>query len=156
MPISIKPASPEHLDAIRSLLRDYRESLGVDLCFQSFAEELAGLPGKYAPPTGALWIALNDDEAVGCVALREIAPGVGEMKRLYVKPSHRGRGLGRQLARAVIEVAHARGCSRLRLDTLETLREAAALYASLSFVRIPAYYENPLPSVEYWEIRLGQ
>lgn len=150
----IQPAGPEYLEAIRRLFREYQETLGVDLCFQGFAEELACLPGHYAPLTGALLIALDDGNAVGCVALREIAPGVCEMKRLYVEPSHRGRGLGRRLACALIEIARARAYSRLRLDTLETLREAAGLYASLGFVRIPAYYDNPLPGVVYWELPL--
>lgn len=154
MSVVIQPAGPEHLDAIRSLFRQYQESLGVDLCFQGFEEELAGLPGRYAPPTGALWIALDGNEAIGCAALREFAPGVGEMKRLYVKPSHRGHGLGRELACAVIELARARVYSRLCLDTLETLREATVLYVSLGFVRIPAYYDNPLPGVAYWELTL--
>ena len=156
MTTAIQLAGPEHLDAIRRLFREYQQSLGVDLCFQSFEEELAGLPGRYSTPGGALWIALDAHDAIGCVALREIAAGVGEMKRLYVMPSHRGRGLGRQLAVTVIDMARNRGHSRLRLDTLESLREAAALYASLGFVRIPAYYENPLPGVQYWELILAK
>lgn len=155
MYIAIQLAGPEHLDAIRGLFCEYQESLGVDLCFQGFAAELAGLLGRYAPPGGALLVALDGDAAVGCVALREFATDIGEMKRLYVRPSHRGHGLGRRLAEAIIEIARAHGYARLCLDTLESLREAAGLYASLGFVRIPAYYENPLPGVVYWELSLA-
>jgi ribosomal protein S18 acetylase RimI-like enzyme len=146
--------TPELLGQIRQLFREYQESLNVDLCFQGFEEELAGLPGRYAPPKGALFVAVDGEKTAGCVALREIAPGVCEMKRLYVRPSTRGRGLGRRLAEAAIAEGRRLGYRLMRLDTLEQLREAIGLYESLGFRRIPSYYANPLPGVIYWELRL--
>jgi len=146
--------TPECLAHIRELFREYQESLGVDLCFQGFEAELADLPGKYAPPTGALILGLKGNNAAGCVALREIEPGVCEMKRLYVRPAHRGQGLGRALAEKIIAEGRRLGFRTMRLDTLEQLREAIGLYESLGFRRIPPYYANPLPGVIYWELRL--
>ena len=146
--------TPELLGHIRELFREYQEFLNVDLCFQGFEQELAALPGKYAPPKGALFLAVDGEKTAGCVALREIAPGVCEMKRLYVRPSSRGRGLGRRLAEAAIGEGRRLGYRLMRLDTLEQLREAIGLYESLGFRRIPSYYPNPLPGVIYWELRL--
>ncbi|MDH4196431.1 MAG: GNAT family N-acetyltransferase [Candidatus Aminicenantes bacterium] len=146
--------TPERLAIMRRLFREYQELLGVDLCFQGFEDELAELPGKYAPPTGALLLAFDGEEAQGCVALRGIAPGVCEMKRLYVRPAYRGQGLGRTLAEAVIAEGRRIGYRTMRLDTLEKLREAIGLYESLGFRRIPPYYANPLPGVIYWELDL--
>jgi len=146
--------TPEGLARIRELFREYQDFLGVDLCFQGFEEELAGLPGRYAPPTGALLLAMDGEETVGCVAVREIEPGACEMKRLFVRPSYRGQGLGRRLAEAIIAAARRIGYRTMRLDTLEQLREAIGLYESLGFRRISPYYANPLPGVIYWELRL--
>ncbi len=141
----IRAESDEHLEAIRCLFREYAEALGIDLGFQGFEEELAGLPGRYASPEGRLLVAFVDGKAVGCVALRKLEEGICEMKRLYVRPAHRGRGLGRRLAHAVIEEARSIGYHRMRLDSLTSLKEATALYRSLGFVEIPAYTHNPLP-----------
>lgn len=144
----------EQLAEARRLFREYAEDLGVDLCFQGFAEELAHLPEKYGPPHGALLLAVEDEQTIGCVALRKLQDRVCEMKRLYVKPRFRGKGIGRALAAAIIEKAIALGYSTMRLDTLENLKEAVNLYASLGFKESRPYYDNPLPNVVYWELDL--
>jgi GNAT superfamily N-acetyltransferase len=143
------------LEMLRELFREYEAFLGVDLCFQGFEAELAGLPGEYAPPAGWLLLALDGERAAGCVALRPLADATCEMKRLYVRPTHQGQGLGRRLAVAVIEQARRAGHRRMRLDTLETLTEAMNLYESLGFRQIQPYYDNPLPGVVYWELDLS-
>ena len=153
--MKIRQAQTEvEIDMMRSLFREYEAFLNVDLCFQGFEEELAGLPGKYAPPEGALLLGVIDDQAVGCVALRQLEPGVCEMKRLYVKPKARGAGLGRKLADHIIAIARQHGYTLMRLDTLDTLTEAMNLYQRLGFRRIDPYYDNPLPGAIYWELTL--
>ena len=142
------------MEMIRTLFREYESFLNVDLCFQGFEEELAGLPGKYAPPEGAILLGVIDDEAVGCVALRQLEPGVCEMKRLYVNPKARGTGLGRKLVDYIIAIARERGYTQMRLDTLDTLTEAMNLYQRLGFRQIAPYYENPLPGAIYWALAL--
>jgi putative acetyltransferase len=150
--IEIIPATtPSHIQAIRDLFREYEQVLQVDLCFQGFEGELAGLPGKYDPPQGCLLLAFANDQPAGCVAMRPLAQGVCEMKRLYVRPAFAGQGLGKKLALTVIERAVAAGYARMRLDTLEKLRPALGLYAGLGFRKCPAYYDNPLPGVVYLE-----
>lgn len=140
------------LDDVRALFQEYADMLDVELCFQGFAQELATLPGKYAPPQGCLLLARDGEKAVGCVALRPMKEtAVCEMKRLYVQPSHRGTGLGRQLAGLILEEARARGYATMRLDTLAKLKPAIQLYRDLGFVEIPEYYRNPLPEVVYME-----
>ncbi len=143
------------IEMIRNLFREYEAFLNVDLCFQGFEQELASLPGKYAPPEGAILLGLIGDEAVGCVALRKIDEGVCEMKRLYVNPKARGTGLGRKLVDDIIAIARARGYDLMRLDTLDTLIEAMNLYERLGFRQIAPYYENPLPGAIYWELTLS-
>lgn len=150
----IPATTEEHFRAVRALFREYARFLDVDLCFQGFEEELAGLPGKYAPPEGVLLLALEGAEFGGCVALRELEPGVCEMKRLFVRPDCRGRGLGRALAAAVIAAAAAKGYAVMRLDTLPKLQDAIRLYARLGFRTVAPYYHNPLPGVSYWELSL--
>jgi ribosomal protein S18 acetylase RimI-like enzyme len=144
-------SAPPLLEVARELFREYQRAIGVDLCFQSFERELAELPGAYAPPAGRLLVARADGTPAGCGALRPIAEGVGELKRMWVRPAFRGRGLGRRIAEALLEAADAGGYRTVRLDTLQSMKEARALYVSLGFREIPAYYDNPPPGVLYME-----
>jgi putative acetyltransferase len=146
--------TPARIEQVRSLFREYAAFLGIDLTFQRFEEEVAGLPGDYAPPTGALLLAVEEGAALGCVALRKLGDGVCEMKRLFVRPAHRGRGIGKALARASLDEGVRLGYRLMRLDTLDRLREAMALYESLGFTRIAPYYDNPLPGVAFLEVEL--
>lgn len=161
-PITIIHATtPAHFDAARTLFREYAQHLGEDLCFQGFDEELKTLPGKYAPPRGALLLAVEGEAVAGCVALRPLdgtsaGEGVCEMKRLFVRDAYRGRGLGRRLAEEIIAEAQSRGYRRLVLDTLDRLAAATSLYRALGFDQIPAYYHNPLADVTYWALELGR
>ncbi|MFZ0132833.1 MAG: GNAT family N-acetyltransferase [Desulfobacterales bacterium] len=147
--------TPDELDEIRRLFREYETFLDVDLCFQGFEAELAGLPGSYAPPDGALLIAVEGRMAAGCVALRKLKDGTCEMKRLFARPRYRCRGLGRMLAERIIDEAARLGYSSLYLDTLGKLKEALRLYESLGFIQRQPYYPNPLPGVLYWELNLN-
>jgi putative acetyltransferase len=144
----------QHVNAVRTLFREYAAELAVDLCFQSFEAELAELPGKYAPPAGCLLVALAGEEYAGCVALRPHSPETCEMKRLYVRPAQRRSGLGRQLAVVIIEAARTIGYRRMVLDTLWRLAPALALYRDLGFVEVAPYYLNPLPEVVYMALNL--
>ena len=140
----------------RDLFEEYARTLGADVCLQGFAEELEQLPGVYGPPRGRLLIAWREERAVGCVALRVLEPGIGEMKRLYVRPEARGMGLGRQLASAIVERARADGYRSMVLDTLRSMVEARVIYRSLGFVQRPPYYANPQPDVAFMELRLSE
>ncbi len=144
-------ASGEELGEARELFREYARGLGVSLCFQGFEEELAGLPGKYAPPDGCLLLAKVEGTWAGCVALRPLEGEVCEMKRLSVRPAFQGRGFGRALARRCLAEAHAIGYRVMRLDTLRRLRAALGLYASMGFVEISPYCANPHEDVVYLE-----
>jgi len=145
---------PAALDAARALFEEYQAAIGVDLCFQGFKAELAALPGGYAPPAGRLLLAYDGGALAGCGALRPIGPGVAELKRMWTRPSHRGRGVARAVAVALLEAARGQGYRQVRLDTLTGMTAARALYASLGFREIPAYYPNPLPGVVYMELTL--
>jgi len=152
----IRAQSPDQVDEVRRLFREYERFLGVDLCFQSFEEELAGLPGQYGPPDGVLLMAMDGRQVAGCVALRKLEDGVCEMKRLYLSPQYRRRGLGRLLAERILNEAAALGYRVMRLDTLDKLKEAMGLYEAMGFRRREPYYGNPLPGVVYWELDLGR
>lgn len=152
----IEPAVwPRDARRVRELFQEYARGLGVDLCFQGFEQELANLPGRYAPPHGAVLLARDDAaELLGCVALRPLRDGDCEMKRLYLRPAGRGRGAGRELARAICDCARAAGYRRICLDTLSSMREAVGLYASLGFRPIEAYVHNPLEGALYFGLDL--
>jgi len=150
----IRAESKKHIDMVRELFTEYEEFLGVDLCFQDFEKELESLPGPYGPPDGVMFIALKGEDAAGCVAVKSLGEGRCEMKRLFVRPAYRRRGLGRELAEKVIAEAAGKGYSAMRLDTLSRLKEAMNLYLSLGFKEIPPYYHNPLPDVVFLELEL--
>jgi putative acetyltransferase len=150
--LTIVPAvTDDDVERVRELFREYQQALGVDLGYQGFDAEVAGLPGAYAPPRGALFLALDGDVAAGCVAMRPLGEALCEMKRLYLRPSLRRRGAGRLLARRVIEQARAIGYHAMRLDSLPSMTEAIALYETLGFTRIPAYYSSPVAGTVYME-----
>jgi ribosomal protein S18 acetylase RimI-like enzyme len=148
--LTIEVGEERDLGLVRTLFREYGDRLGVDLSFQDFEDELAGLPGDYE----RVLVARVDGEPAGCVALRPLDAGVCEMKRLYVRPSYRGSGLGRALAEAVIAAARDLGYVRMRLDTLPSMGEALGLYRSLGFREIEPYRFNPIPGSRFLELRL--
>jgi ribosomal protein S18 acetylase RimI-like enzyme len=139
----------------RLLFQEYQASLGIDLCFQNFDKEVAGLPGDYAPPSGRLYLAVENDAVAGCIALRKIGERICEMKRLYVRPQFRGTGLGRKLTERIIADARAIGYASMRLDTMPgKMDQAIVLYRSLGFKDIAPYYDNPYDDVAYMELDL--
>ena len=150
----IHARTPEHYQRVRELFQQYADSLGFDLEFQGFSQELADLPGDYSLPQGCILLAASGEDEVGCVALRPLENGICEMKRLYVIPGFRGLKIGRALARGIIAEARARGYERMRLDTIESMTEANQLYRSLGFRPIKAYRYNPLDNPTYFELDL--
>ena len=141
---------------VRCLFEEYAASLGVDLCFQGFEKELAGLPGGYAPPQGRLLLALQDGQTAGCVALRALDPGVCEMKRLYVRPDFRSHGVGGALVDRLIQQARQAGYRHMRLDTLPSMAAALVLYRRLGFRSIAPYYQNPVKGAVFLELQLDE
>jgi ribosomal protein S18 acetylase RimI-like enzyme len=151
----IQASSPVEIAQARELFREYEAWLNLDLCFQNFEKELAELPGAYAPPTGRLLLASEDNELAGCVALRRLSDDVCEMKRLFLRPQFHGRGLGRKLAERIIEEGRAFGYQKMRLDTLaEQMGSAIGLYRALGFREIAPYYKNPVPGALFMELPL--
>jgi GNAT superfamily N-acetyltransferase len=146
-------AAPD-LDDVRRLFGEYAASLAFDLSFQAFDRELAELPGRYAPPTGALLVARVDDEPVGCVALRPLDGAICELKRLYVRPGHRSGGTGRRLVVAALAEAGRLGYRRVRLDTVPGMEQAQVLYERLGFQDIAPYTDNPIAGTRFLELVL--
>jgi ribosomal protein S18 acetylase RimI-like enzyme len=136
---------PDDLPVVRGLFEEYAAGLGIDLGFQGFAEELAGLPGRYARPAGGVWLAEMDGTVAGCVALRPLTGDRAEVKRLYVRPAFRGTGVGRALAEHVLQAAAGMGYRRVCLDTMPSMAGAIALYRSLGFTEVEPYCHNPVP-----------
>jgi putative acetyltransferase len=147
--------SPAEIAHARELFLEYAQSLGFSLCFQKFDKELAALPGNYAPPEGRLLLAECDGQLAGCVALHKLEPGICEMKRLYLRPQFRGKGLGRVLAQRIIAEARQIGYSHMRLDTVEpVMKDAVAMYHKLGFKLIAPYRSNPIVGAMYMELPL--
>ena len=147
--------SKQDLDDARALFHEYADGVAEPCCFASFEQELAGLPGEYAPPGGALLIARDGAAVAGCAALRRHDPASGEMKRLYVRGRYRGTGLGRRLAEKIILESRNRNYGRLLLDTLPKMTEAIALYRSLGFRETGPYSDAPTPGAVFFELRLS-
>jgi ribosomal protein S18 acetylase RimI-like enzyme len=150
----VRTTSAEQIATVRALFQEYEASLGIELTFQGFAQEIAALPGAYAPPAGRLLLATEGAEPAGCVALRPLEGDICEMKRLYVRPAARGARLGRRLAETVIREARAIGYTRMRLDTLPSMKEAFALYQTLGFREIAPYYKTPIVGTRFMELDL--
>lgn len=149
--VAVGQADAGLIDSARTLFHEYAGALGIDLSFQRFDEEMARFPSDYLPPDGALRLAVWDQGALGCVAVRRFGQGICEMKRLYVRPPGRGAGLGRRLAEAAVDAATRLGYGRMRLDTLPTMEAARELYVALGFVEIAPYYHNPIAGTRYME-----
>ena len=151
----VQATTPEEINVARELFQEYAAALNIDLCFQNFAPEVAGLPGDYALPGGRLLLAIVGEEIAGCVALRALDDGACEMKRLYVRPAFRRIGLGHKLVLAIVKAAREIGYERMRLDTLPGMMDQAiALYRSVGFKEIEPYYHNPVPGATFMEFTL--
>jgi putative acetyltransferase len=147
--------SPAQIAQARELFLEYAQSLGFSLCFQNFDQELAGLPGDYAPPDGRLLLATYEDQLAGCVALHKLEPEICEMKRLYLRTQFRGKRLGRVLADQIIAEARQIGYQRMRLDTVEPImKDAVAMYRGIGFQEIASYRPNPIVGALYMELQL--
>jgi ribosomal protein S18 acetylase RimI-like enzyme len=153
--IKIIEASESDLTLVRELFTEYANSLGFDLGFQSFNDELNQLPGHYSPPFGSILLAFHDSKIAGCVAVKKIESDIAEMKRLYVRPDFQGKKIGRGLAEEIISIAKQKGYKRIRLDTVPSMKAAISLYQSLGFHSIPAYRENPIKGSMYLEKALS-
>jgi len=153
----ISPAvGANDIAAARELFQEYAAGLSIDLCFQNFQEELTALPGNYAPPTGCLLLASVDEQDVGCVALRPLDSGIAELKRLFVQPAFRGRGIGKLLIEQALTFARRIGYRAVRLDTLREMSSAIALYTALGFEEIPPYNAGGVEGIQYFELNLSR
>jgi putative acetyltransferase len=154
----VSPSTEEEWQQARLLFQEYADSVGVDLCFQNFSEEVNSLPGEYASPNGALLLAKQGQELAGCCALRPLDSAdysnAAEMKRLYVRPPFRGLGTGRSLAESILEAARVAGYRCVLLDTLDTMEAARALYEELGFTDVPPFYYNPIAGAHYLKVDL--
>ena len=154
--VLLQVESPSQIAQARELFLEYEKALGISLCFQGFEQELAGLPGGYTPPSGRLLLGIYKDALAGCVALHALEPAIGEMKRLYLRPAFRGKGLGQAMVDAIVTEARAIGYRRLRLDTIEPLmKSAVAMYRRRGFREIAPYCANPVKGALYMELDLG-
>jgi ribosomal protein S18 acetylase RimI-like enzyme len=144
----------DHLDDVRKLFIEYQTSLGIDLCFQNYEEELKSLPGKYASPDGRLYMITIDEEIAGCIALRRFDKTRCEMKRLYIRPQYRGHHCGQLLVEKIIQEAKIIGYEEMVLDTLSSLKSAVSLYQRNGFIEVNPYYDNPLQDVLYFKLKL--
>jgi ribosomal protein S18 acetylase RimI-like enzyme len=147
--MQIRPATANDIPHVREMLREYVRWIGLDLAFQEIDAELDGLPGEYAPPRGAMFVAVEGERYLAMIALRPIDETAGEMKRLYVRPEAHGRGLARRLIARLCDEARRLNYSELRLDTLPKMGEAQALYESYGFVDIEPYYETPIAGTRF-------
>ena len=154
MPEILAAQSPAEIASVRTLFREYERGVAEPCCFAGFERELAALPGEYLPPAGALLLARDAAGDAGCVALRRLDAGRGEMKRLYVRGDRRGSGLGRALALAAIEAARRAGYNCLMLDTLPKMTEAIALYRALGFTPTGPYSATPTPGAVFFQLKL--
>jgi putative acetyltransferase len=155
MMLKISPVQTDNdIKTVKQLFVEYADSLGFDLCFQNFQEELANLPGDYAPPNGCLLLAKYNSNTAGCIALRKLSDSVCEMKRLYIKPKFRGLKIGRKLVETVIAEARRIGYTCIRADTVPSMKEARALYASIGFKEINPYCHNPVEGAIFIELKL--
>jgi putative acetyltransferase len=152
----VKATAKESIAYAKILIREYAESLGFDLGFQNFDQEMDDFPGQYALPKGRLYLAMDEKNPVGCVALRDLGNGICEMKRLYVMPDFRGRSIGRLLAETVIEAARELGYDLMRLDTIPSMKQANVLYKALGFREIAPYRFNPVEGATFFELNLKE
>jgi putative acetyltransferase len=150
----VKANAKESIETVKTLIRDYAESLAFDLDFQNFDQEMDDFPGEYALPKGCLYLAMDENQPAGCVALRDLGDGICEMKRLYVKPDYRGQKIGRLLAQTVIRAARELGYERMRLDTIPSMKRANVLYKALGFKEIAPYRFNPIEGAAFFELHL--
>lgn len=151
---TLRPATTADVPAVRDMMREYVDWIALDLAFQEIDEELAGLPGEYAPPSGALFVATDGEQLVGMIGLRPLGGTICEMKRLFVRPAARGQGLAKQLIARVMDEARRLGYAEIRLDTLPMMGDAQALYAAMGFADIDAYYDTPIEGTRFMAKRL--
>lgn len=150
----IEASTIEQYRQARLLVEEYARFLGIDLEFQGFSRELTDLPGMYGPPKGAMLLVHDGGAFVGCVGLRPLLDGCGEMKRMYLRPAHQGKGLGRMLMEAFLIKARSLGYKTIRLDTIPALGRALGLYRKFGFVEIPPYRHNPAADAIFMELKL--